>query len=55
MDVPTSPPSIQPANPVQAAQAAQTAAPSGPNANPLDLFPQVTPLCACRSTFFATI
>uniref|UniRef100_A0A804MN82 Ubiquitin receptor RAD23 n=3 Tax=Zea mays TaxID=4577 RepID=A0A804MN82_MAIZE len=43
MDVPTSPPSIQPVNPVQAAQAAQTAAPSGPNANPLDLFPQSLP------------
>jgi UV excision repair protein RAD23 len=43
MDVPAPPPSSQPANPVQAAQPAQSAVPSsGPNANPLDLFPQVT-------------
>ena len=44
MDVPAPPLSSQPANPVQAAQPAQAAVPSsGPNANPLDLFPQVTP------------
>ncbi|WVZ64909.1 hypothetical protein U9M48_014356 [Paspalum notatum var. saurae] len=44
MEVPVPPPSSQPANPVQAAQPAQAAVPSsGPNANPLDLFPQALP------------
>ncbi|XP_066382297.1 probable ubiquitin receptor RAD23 [Miscanthus floridulus] len=44
MDVPAPPLSSQPANPVQAAQPAQAAVPSsGPNANPLDLFPQSLP------------
>ncbi|KAL6655987.1 hypothetical protein ACP70R_006813 [Stipagrostis hirtigluma subsp. patula] len=44
MEVPAPPPSSQPANPVQASQPAQVAVPSsGPNANPLDLFPQALP------------
>ena len=39
------PASGQPADPVQAPQSAQPAIPSsGPNANPLDLFPQVPSL-----------
>lgn len=42
MEIPAPPPSAQPADPVQASQAAQPAvASSGPNASPLDLFPQV--------------
>ncbi|CAD6219403.1 unnamed protein product [Miscanthus lutarioriparius] len=44
MDAPAPPPSSQPANAAQAAQPAQAAVPSsGPNANPLDLFPQSLP------------
>ncbi|KAG8056699.1 hypothetical protein GUJ93_ZPchr0002g24176 [Zizania palustris] len=45
MDIPAPPPpSTQPANPVQASQSAQPAVPSsGPNASPLDLFPQALP------------
>ncbi|OEL33358.1 putative ubiquitin receptor RAD23 [Dichanthelium oligosanthes] len=43
-DVPAPPPSSQAANPVQPLQPAQAAVPSsGPNANPLDLFPQALP------------
>uniref|UniRef100_A0ACD6AGD2 Uncharacterized protein n=1 Tax=Avena sativa TaxID=4498 RepID=A0ACD6AGD2_AVESA len=37
------PASDQPANPVQAPQSQAAIPPSGPNANPLDLFPQVLP------------
>ncbi|CAN6224397.1 unnamed protein product [Urochloa humidicola] len=45
MDVPAPPPSSQAANPVQPSQPAQAAVPSsGPNANPLDLFPQLQAL-----------
>ncbi|KAL6846131.1 hypothetical protein ACP4OV_023579 [Aristida adscensionis] len=45
MEVPAPPPSSQPAaNPAQASQPAQAAVPSsGPNASPLDLFPQALP------------
>jgi len=44
MDVPAPPLSSQAANPVQPSQPAQAAIPSsGPNANPLDLFPQALP------------
>ncbi|XP_062199074.1 probable ubiquitin receptor RAD23 isoform X3 [Phragmites australis] len=44
MEVPAPTPSSQPANPVQASQPAQAAVPStGPNASPLDLFPQALP------------
>uniref|UniRef100_A0A0E0M115 Ubiquitin receptor RAD23 n=1 Tax=Oryza punctata TaxID=4537 RepID=A0A0E0M115_ORYPU len=47
MDIPAPPPSIQLANPAQASQTTQPAAPSilssGPNASPLDLFPQALP------------
>ncbi|KAG2634950.1 hypothetical protein PVAP13_2NG322100 [Panicum virgatum] len=44
MDVPSPPLSSQAANPVQPSQPAQAAIPSsGPNANPLDLFPQALP------------
>uniref|UniRef100_K3ZTA5 Ubiquitin receptor RAD23 n=3 Tax=Setaria TaxID=4554 RepID=K3ZTA5_SETIT len=44
MDVPAPPPSSQAANPVQPSQPAQAAVPSsGPNVNPLDLFPQALP------------
>ncbi|XP_035816230.1 probable ubiquitin receptor RAD23 isoform X1 [Zea mays] len=39
MEVPAPPPSSQPVDPVQAVQPAQ----AGPNANPLDLFPQSLP------------
>ncbi|XP_062193854.1 probable ubiquitin receptor RAD23 isoform X2 [Phragmites australis] len=44
MEASAPPPSSQPANPVQASQPAQAAVPStGPNASPLDLFPQALP------------
>jgi UV excision repair protein RAD23 len=44
MDVPAPPQSSQAANPVQPSQPAQASVPSsGPNANPLDLFPQALP------------
>jgi UV excision repair protein RAD23 len=44
MEIPAPPPSAQPADPAQAPQATQAAvASSGPNASPLDLFPQVLP------------
>ncbi|TVU09495.1 hypothetical protein EJB05_42971 [Eragrostis curvula] len=44
MEVPAPPPSSQPANPAQASQPSQAAIPSsGPNASPLDLFPQALP------------
>ncbi|KQJ90175.1 hypothetical protein BRADI_4g29870v3 [Brachypodium distachyon] len=44
MEIPAPPPSAQPADPVQALQATQPAvASSGPNASPLDLFPQALP------------
>ncbi|XP_051187489.1 probable ubiquitin receptor RAD23 isoform X4 [Lolium perenne] len=44
MDIPAPPPSAQPADPAQALQATQAAvASSGPNASPLDLFPQALP------------
>ncbi|KAK3133292.1 hypothetical protein QOZ80_6AG0534750 [Eleusine coracana subsp. coracana] len=44
MEVPAPPPSSQPANSAQASQPAQAAVPSsGPNASPLDLFPQALP------------
>ncbi|KAF7072460.1 hypothetical protein CFC21_077581 [Triticum aestivum] len=44
MEIPAPPPSAQPADPALASQAAQPAvASSGPNASPLDLFPQALP------------
>ncbi|KAM0839226.1 hypothetical protein ACQ4PT_060450 [Festuca glaucescens] len=44
MEIPAPPPSAQPADPAQALQATQAAvASSGPNASPLDLFPQALP------------
>ncbi|KAF7065475.1 hypothetical protein CFC21_071572 [Triticum aestivum] len=44
MEIPAPPPSAQPADPAQVSQAAQPAvASSGPNASPLDLFPQALP------------
>jgi hypothetical protein len=43
MEAPAPPLGSQPANPALASQPAQAAIPSsGPNASPLDLFPQVT-------------
>jgi UV excision repair protein RAD23 len=51
MEIPAPPPSAQPADPAQAPQATQAAvASSGPNASPLDLFPQVLPPFVMWST-----
>lgn len=58
MEIPAPPPSAQPADPALASQAAQPAvASSGPNASPLDLFPQVlspslSPSVVCGYLFY---
>ena len=58
MEIPAPPPSAQPADPAQASQATTqpAVASTGPNASPLDLFPQVLyppslPLVVCSFLF----